>query len=348
MKKDLCNLIKPPVLKKKDIVALVSPSWCGAGLVPHRFQNGLRNLSKLGFKTRIGEHTLDVTGYTAGSAKDRAKDVNDMFADRNVKAILCTVGGDHSNQLLPYLNWDVIKNNPKVFIGYSDATVLHIALNTKAGLVTFYGPSLLNQFAENPDIYEYTKRYFLKAVASNEPVGQVSASDRWTDEVLDWFDKKDLVRPRRLKKNKGYKWLKEGRAEGRLLGGCISSLMHLRGTGYWPSFKNCIFFWEIPEGNSIYTGEEVSTIDSYLTDLELSGVFSDIKGMIIGRPYQYTDKDISLLKSVVLEHTKKYSFPILCNADFGHTDPMITIPIGVKARLDSSKNEFFITEKAVI
>lgn len=336
----------PKSLKKGDTIGIISPSWCGAGLFPHRFRNGINQLLKLGFNSKVARNALSITNYTAGSPIDRATDVNNMFKDKKIKAILCTIGGNHSNQLLQYLNWKVIKNNPKIFVGFSDITVLQIAMYSKTRLVTFYGPQLLNQFAEYPNMHNYTRDYFLKATSTKNSIGHITPSDTWTDEVLDWAKKLDLKRPRKMKTNEGWIWLKKGTAKGKLLGGCISSLMHLRGTEYWPSFKNTIFFWEIPEGETILKGESVATIDSYLTDLQLSSVFNQIQGMIIGRPYRYSKKEITLLKEIILKRTYNYNFPILFNVNFGHTDPIITIPIGVEAKIDSTKNDFIIMETA--
>jgi len=342
------TLVKPPRLKQGDTIGLISPSWCGAGMVPHRYKNGIKNLFQLGFRTLIGAHTLDVTGYTAGSAIERAHDINTMFANKQVKAIMCTIGGDHSNQVIPYLNWDIIKKNPKIFIGYSDATVLHLAFYTQAKLITFYGPCLITQFGEYPNILEYSKNYFLKATVNSNPIGKIVPSSKYTDEVMNWFDRSDLKRPRKLSSNIGFEWLRGGHAQGILLGGCLPSLMHLRGTKYWPSFDKKLLFLEIPEGESIYHGLKVETVDSLLADLELSQVFEGINALIIGKIYRYNREDNELLKQRILAITKKYSFPILYNVNFGHTDPIITIPYGIKATLNSDEDEFYIKESALL
>jgi muramoyltetrapeptide carboxypeptidase len=342
------RLLKPKVLKVGDTIGLVSPSAPLAGLVPHRTQKGIKMLQELGFKVKIGKHALKVTDYTAGTAKERAEDINTFFKDKEIKAIICFIGGNHSNQILKYLDFDLIKRNPKIFLGYSDATVLHFALCMKTNLVTFYGPAVLTQFAENPAILPYTKAYLKRALMQTKPVGKVEPSTWWTDEVLDWFEKEDLKRPRKMKRNKGWQWLKSGKAEGPILGGCITSMLHLRGTEYWPDFRGCILFWETPESGDNFTkGEKVENIDSYLTDLELSGVFKDIKGMIIGRFFGYSEQEKKKMIKIIKERTSGYKFPILLNVDIGHSDPMITIPLGVRVKIDSSKNLFQIGENGV-
>jgi len=341
-------LIKPKKLEKGDTIGLISPSAPLAGLVPHRTERAIKMLEKLGFKVKVGRNALKVTGHTAGSPKERAEDINTFFKDKEIKAIICFIGGNHSNQILKYLDFQLIKKNPKIFVGYSDATVLHFAFYTQCNLVTFYGPAALTQFGENPKILSYTEEYFKKALMETRPIGKIKPSLYWTDEILDWFKKEDLKRPRKMKKNKGWQWLKKGKAEGPILGGCITSMMHLRGTKYWPDFSGSIFFWEISESDCDFTkGERIENIDSYLTDLELSGVFEKIKGMIVGRFFGYSKQEEKEVIKIIKQRTASYNFPILIGVDIGHTDPMITLPIGVKVRIDSSKNLFEIKENGV-
>jgi len=341
-------LIKPKYLQKGDIIGIISPSAPLAGLVLHRVKRGVDALQKMGFKIKIGKNALKVRGHTAGNPKERAEDINKFFDNRTVKAIFSFIGGNHSNQILKYLDFNLIKKNPKIFLGYSDITVLQLAFYTQINLVSFYGPAVLTQFAENPEVLPYTRRYFEKAIMQPKPIGKIVPSSQWTDEVLDWFKKEDLKRPRKMKKNKGWQWLKEGNTEGPILGGCISSMMHLRGTKYWPDFSDTILFWEIPESDDDFAkGEKPENIDAYLTNLELSGVFQQIKGMIIGRPFGYSKEQLELLKTVIKERTTDYQFPILFGVDIGHTDPMITVPLGIKVRLNSRNNIFEFLEAGV-
>lgn len=341
-------LLKPKSLKVGDTIGLVSPSAPMAGLVSHRTKKGIQELKRLGFKVKIGENALKITKHTAGTPRERAQDINSFFKDKDIKGVFLFIGGNHSNQILKHLDFELIKKNPKILLGYSDATVLHFALHAKTDLITFYGPAVLTQFAENPKIIPYTEKYFKKALMTDKPIGKIQPSSLWTDETLDWFKKEDLERPRKMKKNQGWEWLKAGKAEGKILGGCISSMMHLLGTKYWPNFSNSILFWEIPESENDFTkGEKIENIDSYLTDLELSGVFKSIKGMIVGRFFGYSEKEKKECIKIIKERTSDYDFPILLNADIGHSDPMITIPIGVKVKIASSKNIFSIKESGV-
>jgi muramoyltetrapeptide carboxypeptidase len=252
-----------------------------------------------------------------------------------------------SNQLLKHIDFDIVKKNPKIFCGYSDISVLHYAFHKKSRLITFYGPAAMTQFGDYPRLLHHTVEYFLKAVCNNKPISTISPSKEWTDEFLDWSKKLDIKRARRMRPNKGFEWLSEGKAKGPIIGGCLSSIIHLRGTDFWPSHKGCIMFLETPEGQDPSKGEPLSNIDSYLTDLELSGVFDEIKGLIFGRAFGYSEEDTNKLKSILINVGDEYSFPILYGADIGHTDPMITIPLGIKAVIDSENDLFTMQENGV-
>ena len=343
------NIIKPQKLNIGDTVGLISPSSSMAAKVPHRLNIGIKCLKKIGFKVKTGKNALKDSGNKAGNGRERAQDIMEFFEDNEIKAIISNIGGYNANDVIPYLDYELIENNPKIFIGYSDITVLHWALYKKSYLVTFYGPAVLTQFANNPGLMKFTEDYFKKATMEVEPIGEISPSAEWTDEVLNWFEKKDLERPRKMKKNKGWQWIRQGNAKGELLGGCLTSMLHLRGTDYWPDFKSKIFFWETPESSCDFTcGLPLNSVEAYLIDLKLSGVFKKIAGMIIGRPFAYSEAEVNALINIILDITKNYNFPILFGVDIGHTDPMITLPIGVKATLDSKKNIFKITEPGVL
>ncbi len=341
-------MIKPSALLPGDTIGLVSPSSPVAGLVPHRFKNAVKRLEDLGYRVKIAPHALDVTKWTAGTAQDRANDLHAMFLDPEVKAVMSCIGGFHSNQVLPFLDFKLISSHPKIFIGFSDISVLHFALNTQAGLVTFYGPALMTQFGEPFGIDAYTLDSFGRILGEAKPYGPVPASKEWTDELLNWFQQKDLERPRQMKPNRGHVWLKHGVAEGELVGGCLTSILHLRGTTYWPNFEGKIFFWELPESSGdMSKGEALSRVDAHLTDLELNGISEGLAGMVIGRPKGYSDEDFDALSALVMSHFENFDFPILYNLDIGHTDPIMTLPLGIKARLDSDAGTFSLLESAV-
>jgi len=334
------NLIIPEKLKKGDIIAFVSPS---AGLAPfamHRIDIAKKFFEDKGYVVKISDHALENNDYVSSSAQERAGDINKMFDDKEVKMIICTIGGNHSNQILKYLDYELIKNNPKIFVGYSDITVLHNAILTKSELATYYGPCVMTQFGENPKVLDYTWEYFEKVLINNEKNIEIEPSKEWTEELLNWFEKDDLKRERKLEKNSGYNWLKKGKAKSFLWGGCIPSINHLIGTEYLNKPDDSIFFIDIPEGEQFDKGLSIDSLDSYLADLDNLGIFNKIKGLIIGRPFHYSDEDLEKLKVIILKYTEGENYPILMNVNLGHTDPVITLQYGAKIILDSEKNIF--------
>ncbi|DAZ94423.1 TPA: hypothetical protein N0F65_002563 [Lagenidium giganteum] len=255
--------IKPSRLRRGDTVALLAPSSGLAALVPHRLEQAKRCIQALGYVVKVYPsverrpsdnmsvfieseqaegRVLDPALYspafpTYGSADGlmRARELMDAFQDPDVRAILCTIGGFNSHESLEYLDFDVIRANPKIFCGFSDITTLHLALAARADLVSFYGPSAICQFGEFPHPLSYTVEYFSKAVCENEPIGAISPSTEWTDDkTANWFTQSDIEYVDKMKPNAGYEWLRPGSATGRLLGGCLPVLMNVRGTKYMP------------------------------------------------------------------------------------------------------------------
>lgn len=336
------TLMKAPVLRQGDHVSVVSPSFGGAGAFPHRVERGVAQLESLGFRVKLGRHALGQRGYVSDTAQNRVSDLHDMFYDPDVRLILAAIGGDHSCHLLPLLDFDLIAAHPTLFMGYSDITVLNVAIWQRTGLVTFNGPALLTDFAEYPQMFEYTKSSFLKAVCDPDPVGTVTPSSGWTEEFLDWEQRRDLERPRRQEPSEGWTWLKGDVGEGVLIGGCLASLQHLRGTPYWPDWDDAILFFE--------TSEEVPSpaeVDGILMDYESMGVFGRLRGMLVGRSMGYSVADKEQLRTVILERTAAYGFPVVTDMDFGHTAPQLTLPIGCRARIDVPNRRFEIIEGAV-
>lgn len=343
MGKDYNNkLITPDKLKRGSAIGIVSPSAGFAPFVMHRIKKASRALKKLGFRVVISDHALENKNYVSATVKERVEDIHSMFADPKIKVIMAMIGGNHSNQLLPFLDYELIRKNPKAFVGYSDITVLHFALQKKSGLQTYYGPMFLTQMAENPKPLDYSLKYFKKVLMSRKARIDVQPSSQWTDEVLDWFKKKDLKRPRKLKKNKGFEWLKKGKAEGFAWGGAIVSLSHLAGTEYWIDPEGAIAFFDIPESHDLYKGLSISDIDAYFADYKNLGIFNKINGLIIGRPYCHSEEEINQLKQLVLHYTEDCKYPVLLNANIGHADPIITIPYRAKVFLNSRKDSFVL------
>ena len=335
--------IIPDKLKIGDTIALVSPS---AGLAPfamHRIDSAVSFFKDQGFKVRIAKNALKNAGYVSATAKERAEDLNEVFSDPKVKGVMATIGGNHSNQILPFIDWKIVKNNPKIFIGYSDITVLHNAIFAQTGLQTYYGPCAMTQFGENPKVFDYTWENFKRVLFAGpaEKKIEVKPSEFFCEDTsLDWFKREDLIRPRKIEKNGGWAWWREGRAEGRIAGGCVPSINHLLGTKYWNDPKDSIFFIDIPEGASYNLGLAVSEADSYLADLANAGVFDDIAGLVVGRPYRYSEEESKKLREIIIGYARNKDYPILANVNIGHVDPIITLPYGAPAVLDSKAGRF--------
>jgi len=335
--------VRPPRLRKGDTVGIVSPSWGGGAEYPHRVERGVEYLESSGFRVRIAPHAMNSVGYVSDTAHNRASDIHAMFGDPEVRAIVATIGGDHSCHLLPLLDFDLIRKYPKIFMGYSDVTVLNVAIWQMTGLVTFNGPALMVELAEYPEVFEYTERHMLKVLCSAEPVGRVEPSAWWTEELLDWGEKEDLTRARAGEASSGWTWLKGGKAEGVLVGGCLESMQHLRGTPYWPDLDGAILFLETSEEKP-----EPERVDGILMDYENMGVLERIRGLLFGRPMFYEPEEREQLYEVILERTEGYGFPVVAEMDFGHTSPMFTLPVGCRAAVDADRERFEIVEPAVV
>jgi muramoyltetrapeptide carboxypeptidase len=335
-------MLKPTILQEGDTIGIVSPSWGGVGAFPHRAEAGIKHLESLGFKVKVAEHAANDEGYVSDTAENRAHDIHDMFQDPEVKMILAAIGGDHSCHLLPLLDFELIRQNPKIFMGYSDITVLNVAIWQQTGSTTFNGPALITDFAEFPKMFDYTEQYFLKAVTKAEPIGKIEPATFWTEEFLDWDTKEDQTRPRQQNETTGWNWLKPGFGEGPLIGGCLESLQHLRGTSYWPDWEGAILFFETSEEKPL-----PETVDGILMDYENMGVLEKLAGMLVGRPMLYGEQEKQQLREVILARTEKYNFPIISDMDFGHTAPQFTLPIGCRARIDSRQATFEILDAAV-
>ncbi|NHN33381.1 S66 family peptidase [Paenibacillus agricola] len=335
--------LKPKRLLRGDTIGVISPSSPVASFYPNRLKRGLHALDNMGFKVIVGQHAAQRTGHTAGSIKDRLEDFHNMIRNPDVKAIIATIGGYNSHQLLEELDYPLISENPKIIMGYSDITALLAGIHAKTNLITFMGPAIMPQFGEYGGLMEFTKKSLEKTLMSDQPIGMMNASIEWIEEHLKW-DIED-TRPRETKLNPGIKVLKPGQAEGPILAANMGTLLLLSGTPYLPDFEGRILCLEDDES------EQPSTIDRYLTQFRQMGIFEQISALLIGRfhpkvGFNQEDSLQELLKSV----TRGYHFPVLYDADFGHTDPMMVLPNGVHARLHAVHEQhihFSIEEAAV-
>jgi muramoyltetrapeptide carboxypeptidase len=337
--------IKPPRPRPGSKVAIVSPSAPGVALFPHRAERGLAYLRKLGLEPGLMPHAAASDRWVAAGPQARADDLHRAFADPEVSVVLCAIGGNHSHQVVPYLDWALLRDNPKVFQGYSDMTTLLWAIGRHTGLRTFHGPTLLAEMGEYPEVLPFTDHFLRAAWFGDEPLA-FRPAESWTDEFLDWFKKADLERPRRLEPGHGWFWLRPGAAEGPLIAGCLESVCwHLKGSSDWLDLTGAVLVLE-PSENCFVDVTSPSFIDAHLTDLARLGVFDQIAALVFGRPYGYRDEDLPVLWELVAGHTARSGVPVLANVDCGHTDPMLTLPLGSRARVDAGAGEFRLLESA--
>jgi muramoyltetrapeptide carboxypeptidase LdcA involved in peptidoglycan recycling len=334
--------IRAPRLRAGDCVGVVSPAWGGAGQFPHRVAKGVAQLEALGFRVKLARYALGQRGWVSDTPEHRASDLAEMFGDPEVRLVLAAVGGDHACQLLPLLDFAALARSPKLFMGYSDITVLNVAIWQQTGLVTLNGPALITDFAEHPAMFDYTRDAFLRAACRAAPIGRLEPSPWWTEETLSWSEKKDLERPRHRQVSSGWSWLKDGAGEGVLVGGCLESLQHLRGTRFWPDFEGAILFLETSEERPT-----PATVDGILMDYENMGVLERLHGLLVGRPMGYSPDEKQALRDLVLERTRRFAFPVVTDMDFGHTAPQLTLPVGCRARIDTRERCVEVLDPAV-
>jgi muramoyltetrapeptide carboxypeptidase len=287
----------------------------------------VENLEKMGFSVRVAEHATARHGHTAGTIEDRVSDIHAMFSDAEVRAIITTIGGFNSNQLLEYLDYDLIARNPKILMGYSDITALLLAIHKVTGLVTFLGPAIMPQFGEAAGLHRYTRKCFHTVLMESTLPIELTPSHLSIHEQLHW-DIED-TRPRLEEPHPGPRILKDGVATGPIIAGNLGTMLALASTRYFPDLDGVILCIEDDEE------ESPSTIDRFLTQLRHMGAFGRIAALVAGRFHPsvgFSDRDT--LKDIVLTATEGYDIPIAVDFDFGHTDPMFTLPNGVQAHVD--------------
>ncbi|HZT93554.1 MAG TPA: S66 peptidase family protein [Gaiellaceae bacterium] len=328
-------LTKPRRVRDGDTVAVVSPAFGAVGRWPHRVERATAYLESLGLNVRLMPNAARTDAWASAPPEDRVADLHAAFADESVAVVLCGIGGNHSNQLLPLLDFELIREHPKIFQGYSDITVLHWAFAKHAGLGTFYGPALVTELGEFPQVLAHTDRY-LRAAWFEDTSTVYEPSAVWTDELLDFDRKLDLTRPRELHESEGWLTIRDGIATGPLFGGCLETICwHLKGSAAWTTPEGAILLLE--------TSEEAPPpphVDAYLTDLEQLGVFEAAAGLLVARPKDYSAENRKLLWEVVARRTEAAGIPVLADVEAGHADPMLTLPFGVTAQLDAGSKTF--------
>lgn len=339
--------IKSKKLQKGDTIAIVSPSWGGPSVFPHIYESGINTLEKLGFKIKEYPSAKNDEDYNYNHPEFRAKDINDAFADSEVKAIFSSIGGDDSIRILPFLDLETIKKNPKVIMGYSDTTTLNTYLN-QLGLVTLNGPAIMAGFSQWDSLGKKFQEHIKTILFNNPEEYNYEAYDSYCEGYLDWSDKSNVGKTKPMIKNTGWNFLQgKTKVQGELFGGCIEVLEFMKNTKFWP--KND--FWN---GKILFleTSGDKPTPDQVkwmLRNYGMQGILNKISALLIGRPKDYSEEEKKQLNenvlTVIKTEFKNTSLPIITNMDFGHTDPQWILPLGIKAEIDCHKKEFKLIEK---
>ena len=343
-------MIKPKKLNRGDKVATISLSWGGAGEIPYRYEIGKKQLQET-FDVEVVEtkHALKPNGWIYKNPQARAEDLMEALLDPTIKAIISNIGGDESIRTLPFIDFEIIKNNPKIFLGFSDTTVTHFCFY-KAGVTSFYSTSILTGFAENNGMHPYQIADIQQTLFSSKSVGEVKPNkDGWTSEMLNWADPKNQNITRKMEASSGWRWLQgTGKVQGKLLGGCVEVIEILKGTEIWVNpedWRNTIMFLETSEEKM-----PPSSLLHILRNYAATDVFKHINGLLLARPYDnvyWKEYDEMLLK-VIREEEGLDELPIITGMDFGHTCPIFTLPYGINAAIDCKKQTFSIVENALI
>lgn len=282
-----------------------------------------------GMTVSEGKYIRESDTFGSTTIEHRLEDLHDAFGDPSVHALLCIRGGWNCNQLLPYLDYDLIKKNPKILCGFSDITALSNAIYAKTGVVTYSGPNF-TQFYPRKE-FQYTYDHFEKAVLSAEPI-DITPSPIWTDA---YFDPEKLWN---FEKNEGWWMMNEGSAEGVSIGGNLCTLSLLQGTEYMPQEKKSILF--IEDDHETHP----RTFDRDLTSLTQQPWFTGVQGILFGRfQRQAVNQDFGpvtkeMLHAIVENNPRLKHLPIIGNVDFGHTYPIFTFPIGGRIKMEARKN----------
>jgi muramoyltetrapeptide carboxypeptidase len=294
----------PHRLMPGDTIGVIAPSDPILPAQENNLQMGIQYLQDMGFQVKCGTHIhANTLGYAA-TPQEKADDINYMFADPEVKAIICAQGGDTANAPLNLINWEAIRRNPKIFLGLSDITVLLNAIYHRTSLVTFHGNDILWGFGNN--LVEYERSEIIRTLINAE-IGPIP--------------------PHGARRT-----IRGGQACGKLLGGNLRCLLKLAGTPFWPDFSGAILFLEAFEISA-------SACHTAFHQMQHMGIFDQIHGAVVGYIYsmQHNKDPRPHMEDILLEVTQQYTFPILKMNDFGHVCPNTVLPVGGKVDLDADQ-----------
>ncbi len=338
---------KPQRLKPKDKIAVVSPSSGMPFLFPWVYDQGLRRLREI-FELEPVEFPTarQSPEFLSQNPKARADDINAAFADPSIKGIIATIGGNDQARILPFLDKKIIQANPKIFMGYSDNTNLHLVL-WNLGIISYYGGAIMTQFAMGKEMHEYTIHSIRKALFHSS-IGPVTASFTYSDADLDWADEQNLHKNRPMYPSNGWHWheTQDRIIEGRLWGGCLEVLhFHL-------AIQHCIPSLECLHDTILFieTSEEMPSsgfVYRFIATLAETGLLQQFQAILVGSPKaqfcglfppEGREAFISNQQSAIAAALKDYgtSIPVIFNMNFGHTDPQMILPSGGKIRIDGN------------
>jgi len=308
-----------PKLQPGDGVRVIAPSHSLAIISKEVRELAKERLESLELAVSFGKHLEECDEFLTSPVASRIEDLHDAYRDSSVKAVMAVIGGYAANQLLPHIDWDIIRSNPKPLIGYSDTTALQVAMYTKTGLVSYSGPAF-STFGQ-AKYFEYTFESFRKSLMEDGPF-QLEPATEWTDDL--WFLDQDNRNPI---PNQGWGASGSGSAMGTILGANLSTFRLLQGTEYFPSLKDSILFLEDDDLVSY------SVFDRELESLIQTPGFEGVRGMVIGRFQKKSEIDKEKILRLISSKQALSGMPVIVNVDFGHTSPMCTYPIGGMATI---------------
>lgn len=300
-------------LKKGDTIGIIAPASCTSY---EKVLEAKKNIENMGYRVILGECTKKAWYSYAGTDEERAKEINDFFKNKEIDAIICMRGGYGCNRLVELVDFQIIKENPKIFIGYSDITTLHMAINEKTGLITFHGPMAVSNFLNGYN--EETYRHFMEVLSVPQ-------------------EKREL---KNFSKN--LEIINGGKCQGKVVGGNLATLIATLGTEYDLDYNGKILFLE-------EIGEKTYKIDRFLNQLKKHGVLEKIEGVILGDFRNCppdSEKDMSLLE-VFYDYFRDLKKPVVFNFESGHSEPMLTLPLGALCEIDGDNRKITILENVV-
>lgn len=319
----------PEKLKAGDEVRIIAPSRSMVILGEDCKKIATQRLEALGLKVTFGKYVMEADeDYLCTSVEHRAEDLNEAFRDKNVKAILTVIGGFNSNQILDFIDYEAIKQNPKIFCGFSDITALSNAIYAKTGLVTYSGPHY-SSFGMLKG-FEYELEYFKKMFFQSEEF-EIESSKEWSDDA--WFIDQEN---REFISNEGMYIINEGKAEGDIVGGNLCTLNLLQGTEYMPNIEGKVLFLE---DDGMAGNAYLVTFDRDLQSLIHTKEFKNIKAIVLGRNQKGCNMTKEKWIKLIKNKPELKDIPVIAGADFGHTTPIFAFPIGGHAKLEAESGK---------